>query len=194
MRRAYAIIAAALLVGAIPTAAPAQGFGIKGGLSYGDVSNRGLLPGDLAARTGFAVGLAVGSSWSLIGVGVEGLYAQRGVKNTASSDSREIDYLDVPAYLRIAVPTPGVSPFAYAGPQFSFELRCHAGSADCPDTDRAHTSYAGVIGAGVRLGGRSALSFEGRYIYGLSDLKLGTVTSAESYKTRSFLILGGISF
>jgi hypothetical protein len=194
MRRAYTLIAAALLVGAIPAPAPAQGIGIKGGLSYGDVSNRGLLPGELDARTGFAVGLAAGSKWGLIGLGVEGLYAQRGVKRTANSDSRELDYLDVPAYLRVAVPAPGVSPFAYAGPQFSFELRCHAGSINCPDTDRAHTSYAGVIGAGVRLGGRSALSLEGRYIYGLSDLKLSTVTSSESYKTRSFLILGGISF
>jgi hypothetical protein len=195
MSRTLGIIAIAVALGITGTAAHAQGFGIKGGLSYGDVSNRGVLPGDLEGRTGFAVGLAAGSNWGLIGIGVEGLYAQRGVRKTASSDSREIDYLDVPGYLRVAIPTPGVSPFAYAGPQISFELRCHAGSTDCPDTDRAHTTYAAVIGAGVRLGGRrSAFSVEGRYIYGLNDLKLTTVTTSESYKTRSFMILGGIAF
>jgi hypothetical protein len=35
---------------------------------------------------------------------------------------------------------------------------------------------------------------EGRYVYGLTNLKLGTITEDESYKTRTFLILGGISF
>jgi hypothetical protein len=35
---------------------------------------------------------------------------------------------------------------------------------------------------------------EGRYIYGLTDLKLGTITSSTSYKTRSFLLLAGLTF
>jgi len=35
---------------------------------------------------------------------------------------------------------------------------------------------------------------EGRYVYGLTDLKLSTVTSSESYKTRSVLILVGWAF
>jgi hypothetical protein len=192
--RTLAVIALAAGLGATSATAHAQGFGIKGGLSYGNVSNRGVLPGDLDARTGFAVGLAAGTSWNLIGIGVEALFAQRGVKKGTAVESRELDFLDVPAYLRIALPTPGISPFAYAGPQLSFELRCHAGSTNCPDTDREHTTYAAVIGAGVRLGGRSAFSVEGRYIYGLKDLKLTTVTASESYRDRSFLILGGIGF
>jgi len=48
-------------------------------------------------------------------------------------------------------------------------------------------------GAGASLGGRG-LSLEGRYMYGLTDLKLSTVTSATSYHSRSFLILAGIPF
>jgi len=31
-------------------------------------------------------------------------------------------------------------------------------------------------------------------VYGLTDLKLGTITSSESYKTRSFMILAGFHF
>jgi hypothetical protein len=38
------------------------------------------------------------------------------------------------------------------------------------------------------------LSIEGRYVYGLTDLKLNTVTSSESFKSRTFLILAGYHF
>ena len=192
MRRALAFLAAALVA-----AAPAWaqgGVGIKGGLSYGNVTNRGLLPGNLDTRTGFAAGLFIGSRENLLGWGIEGLYAQRGVVSDNGPDSRELDYIDVPGYLRVMIPAPALGPYVYAGPQVSFELACRSGGADCPDTDRPKTTYAAVLGGGVRIGGMQAFSLEGRYIYGLTDLKLETVTSSESYKTRSFLLLLGIRF
>ena len=195
------ILMLALLLTAAPAIAAAQGeFGIKGGLSFGNVSNRGVLPGNLDGRNGFAAGIAIGSGPTLIGLGLEGLYDQRGVSNSANAiDSRKIDYVDVPAYLRVTLPTPGLKPFAYAGPQVSFEVRCRAGDSPCPDNGpsgqpRKKTEFAGIIGGGVRIGERGAFTLEGRYIYGLTDLKLSTVTSSESYKTRSFLILTGFSF
>jgi outer membrane protein with beta-barrel domain len=193
MKRTLAcIIALALSVAA---AASAQSIALKGGLSYGNVSNSGVLPGNLDSRTGFAVGLSLGPGHDILGIGVEGLYAQRGVTNSTSpANERKLDYIDVPVYLRAMLPSPGIAPFAYAGPQVSFELRCRAGGSVCPDSGRPSTSYAAVIGGGVRLGAGSAFSIEGRYVYGLSDLKLGTVTSSDSYKTRSFLILAGWAF
>lgn len=188
MKSMIAVIAAAALSMIAAPMAGAQGaFELKGGFSYGRVSNQGILPGDVGARTGFAVGVAARTG-GLIGIGAEGLYAQRGV------DSRELDYLDVPGYVRASLPLPVVTPFAYAGPQLSFELQCQAGGVACPDGDRSKTSYAAVIGAGVRVGARKGVSIEGRYIYGLSDLDLETVTSAETYQTRSFMILAGIGF
>jgi Outer membrane protein beta-barrel domain len=194
MRRTTIISAVVLLAGA-PAAARAQsGMAVKGGFSYGNVSNRGVLPGNLDTRTGFAVGLSLGATRSLLGLGIEGLYAQRGVHNGSSPDSRNLDYIDIPGYLRVTLPTPGLAPFAYAGPQVSFEVRCRAGGSPCPDTNRPKTSTAAVIGGGVRLGQASAFSLEGRYIYGLTNLKLSTVTSGSSYKTRSFLILAGFEF
>ena len=55
---------AALIVGlALPHIAAAQSeLSIKGGASFGNVSNKGVLPGDLGGRTGFAAGagLAIG--------------------------------------------------------------------------------------------------------------------------------------
>jgi|ERR1043166_443385 hypothetical protein len=199
MRRSSAFIAGLFLL-AVPAAVTAQsGFGIKGGASFGNVSNKGLLPGDLETRTGFAAGLSVGSKGGLVGFGVEGLYAQRGVISNTNGDAWKLDNVDVPVYVRVMLPTPAIKPFAYAGPQASFEVSCKAGDADCPETvtggeKRAKTTYAGVIGGGVQLGGRLPLSIEGRYVYGITDLKLGTLTSSESYKTRSFMILAGYHF
>jgi hypothetical protein len=185
---------AILLLLFAPIGAAAQGLGIKGGLSFGNVSNRGVLPGNFDTRTGFAVGLALTPGRSLLGLGVEGLYAQRGVEGANPPDTRRLDYVDVPAYLNVALPFPGLAPFAYAGPQASFEVRCRTGGGACPASDRPKTSYAAVIGGGIRLGTGGALSIEGRYVYGLTDLKLSTITSSTSYKTRSFLILAGYTF
>ncbi|HEY6223766.1 MAG TPA: porin family protein [Gemmatimonadales bacterium] len=194
MKRTFACVTI-LGLALSPQLARAQGgFGIKGGFSYGNVSNRGVLPGALTNRTGFAVGVGL-SGTGLMGFGVEGLYAQRGVVSSTNGDSWKLDYVDLPVYLRVGVPTPGVAPFAYAGPQFSFEVSCNAGGgATCPDNGRPKTTYAAILGGGVRLGAQSGLTLEGRYIYGLNDLKLSTVTSSQSYKTRSFLILAGWSF
>jgi len=186
---AIALVALAVL----PAAVCGQSIGIKGGWSYGDVSNSGVLPGAASDRSGFAIGVGALTS-NTVGLGIEALYAQRGVSSSVFGDSRRLDYFDVPVYLRVAVPTPLISPFVYAGPQGSFELQCGAGGGDCPSSGRPKVSYSGVIGGGVRLGAVGGLSVEGRYIYGLTDLKLSTVSTSESYKTRSFLIMLGIGF
>lgn len=169
------------------------GFGVKGGLSYGNVSNGGALPGSTTQRSGFAVGISAVSGGP-IGFGIEALYAQRGVTSSIEADRWHLDYLDIPVYVRLAVPHSVVTPFAYAGPQASFEFKCGAGSFNCADTGRPKAIFAGVIGAGLRLSQMHGLSIDGRYIYGLTDLKLSTVSSSESYQTRSFLLLAGIAF
>lgn len=178
-----------------PAALAAQvEFGLKGGASFGNISNKGVLPGDLGTRTGFAAGASLGFRAQVVGVGIEALYAQRGLSSDAAD--QKLDYVDIPVYLKLQAPTPGISPFGYLGPQVSFEVTCKNADLDCVDTGRSTTDYAGVVGAGVKIGNESAIGFtiEARYIYGLKDLKLSTVTSDDSFKTRSFLILGGIVF
>lgn len=178
---------------AAPLVATAQGgMGIKGGWSYGNVSNSGALPGSNGERTGFAVGVSANSGGGF-GLGIEAMYAQRGVTSSLGPDSRRLDYIDVPVYLRLSLPSP-IAPFLYAGPQVSYELKCETEIGVCPNTDRPEFTYAGVIGAGLRFGSPSGLSLEGRYIYGLQDLKLSTISTSESYKTRSFMLLLGIGF
>jgi len=196
----------ALLLAA-PAVLVAQGeAGLKAGVSFGNISNKGLLPEGVSLdnRTGFAGGVFLGYRVGFLGVGLEGLYAQRGAKfegvtgtpsptPSAASPQTRLDYIDVPIYVKAALPTPLVQPFVYAGPQVSFEIRCRtADDTACPDAStsgRKKTDYGAVFGAGARFGG---LSLEGRYVYGLRDLKLNTLTDTHSYKTRTFLILLGI--
>lgn len=189
-------LAGVLVIGAVavePLAAQPSygGITIKGGLSYGDVSNSGVFPGGARTRSGAAIGVGILSGGPL-GLGFEALYAQRGIIGDPGN-SRELDYIDVPVYLRIAAQNPAIEPFAYVGPQVSFELRCDSDGGSCP-SGRDKISYAGAIGGGVRLTSLGGLSIEGRYLYGLSDLQLGTVSDSENYKTRAFMLLFGFGF
>lgn len=172
-------------------------YGIKVGASFGNISNKGLLPGSLKTRTGAAGGLFLGYRATVVGFGIEAMYAQRGAKSDQSiaDQPTHLDYVDIPAYVKVSIPTPGIRPFVYAGPQISFEAKCRSANntAPCSDAGRKKTDYAGVIGGGIRLGGKAAgVSLEGRYVYGLTDLKLSTVTSSQSYKNRTFMLLVGL--
>lgn len=195
MKTRYLRLTALILVA--PVTLAAQGVGLKAGASFGNISNQGVLPGNLDHRTGFAAGLYAGSG-GLVGIGIEGLYAQRGLTGESSStEETRLDYVDIPAYVKVALPVPGIRPFAYAGPQVSYEVRCRTAAGNAcgayGSTSREKWDYAGVIGAGVRLGSSHlGIGIEGRYVYGLRDLKISTITSSDSYKTRSFLILASI--
>lgn len=184
-----------VLAAGLPAGLAAQSFGLKAGASFGNISNKGVLPGNLDNRTGFAAGIYLGSGGA-IGFGVEGLYAQRGLKSGTSTEETRLDYVDIPVYLKIALPLGPIRPFGYAGPQVSYEVGCKtAAGGPCATygtTERKKWDYAGVIGAGLKFGGSLGFGIEGRYVYGLRDLKISTITSADSYKTRSFLILASI--
>ncbi len=170
--------------------------GLKAGMTFGDISNKGVLPGSLDTRNGAAVGFYVGANTGVIGFGAEALYAQRGAKSSqalATAKTR-LDYVDIPVYLKVNLPTPGVRPYLFAGPQFSFEVKCQRGNGtECGSREgESKTDYAGVIGGGVRLGGSLGLTLEGRYVYGLKDLKLTTLTDEQSFKNRTFMLLLGV--
>src|SRR5579864_5161822 len=123
------LLAIAILALSAVSTANAQGLGVIGGLTWGSTpNNNGALPGTLKANSGFAVGLAA-ESGGVIGFGINGLYAQRGFTSTTTGVSSKLSYIDVPLYLRLSIPNPVITPFAYAGPQGSFELNCED---NCP--------------------------------------------------------------
>jgi hypothetical protein len=186
------LVAVALVaICAVPTVARAQGLGVVGGLSYGSVPNTNTSgAGTYKANSGFAVGIGA-ESGGVIGFGINGLYAQRGYTNSVSGFSRNLSYIDVPVYLRVAIPNPVITPFALAGPQGSFELNCDGG--DCP-SGRPKTTYSAIVGLGVKFRALAGLSVQGRYIYGLTNLNSGTIENTNNYQTRSFMLLVGIGF
>lgn len=167
--------------------------GVKGGLSFGNITDKGLLPGRLDTRTGAAAGLYFGTKAGLLSVGAEALYAQRGLQSDEplATAAVKVDHVDLPVYLKVTAPTPGIRPFGYAGPQVSFEIKCRRanGPACADDPARAKTNYAAVIGGGVKFGAGAGFGVEARYVYGLTDLKLGTVTNENNFKHRTFLLV-----
>lgn len=195
IRQTCAMLASVLLASAATMTPLEAQLGVKGGVSHGTVSNTGVLPGDLGGRTGLAAGITLATPPEVLGIGLELLYAQRGAAEPNNPSSRELDYIDVPAYVRLMAPSEGVAPFVYVGPQASFEVDCATIDDDCPDTGRPATTWAGIVGAGLRFGSDAfGVTVEGRYVYGLTDLELETVTDEDSFSDRSFMILAGISF
>jgi hypothetical protein len=187
MKRSLMVIAVSALC-AMPAVASAQ-VGILGGLTWGSTPNNGgVSPGNLKANNGFAVGIGA-QSGGPIGFGFNVLYAQRGFTSSASNDSQQLGYIDVPLYLRLAIPNPVITPFAMIGPQISFELNCTGGN--CPSGNTG-TTYAGVVGAGLKFHTLGGVSLQGRYVYGLSNLNYNTVNNTSNYKPRSFMLLLGL--
>jgi opacity protein-like surface antigen len=192
MKRSLLVIAfASLCMG--PAVADAQGLGVIGGLSYGTAPNaNGVLPGELKGNSGFAIGLAA-ETGGVVGFGINGMYAQRGFSSSSPGFSQKYSYIDVPIYLKVSLPNSMITPFGFVGPQGSFEMNCDGGGGSCP-SGRSKTTFSGVIGAGLKFGMLGGLSVQGRYVYGLTNLNLSTVSNSGNYQPRSFMILAGIGF
>jgi hypothetical protein len=187
------IIAAIASLCALPAANAQGGLGILGGWGYGSVPNTNASgPGTLHSNNGFALGLSA-QTGGAVGFGVDGLYAQRGFSSTTFGDGRQLSYIDVPVYLRLAIPNPTIVPFVLAGPQISFELNCDANGGNCP-SGRNKTTYDGVFAVGVKFPQMARLSVQARYLYGLQDLNYNTVNNQSNYRDRSFMLLLGIGF
>jgi hypothetical protein len=174
-------------------AAQAQGFGVLGGWSYGQVPTGNTTGhGSLSGNSGIALGVAA-ESGGPVGFGVNALYAQRGFTSSLFGNGERLQYIDVPLYLRASIPNPAIEPFALIGPQVSFELNCDANGTDCP-SGRDKTTFYGVAALGVRFPSAAGLSIQARYLYALQNLDYGTVSNTNNYRQRSFMLLLGIGF
>jgi len=211
------VAAAALLVTAAPTQGQGLGIGVQGGPTFADlsVSNGGDV--DLSSRTGFQVAgvLRYGFGGPLgiqTGVGL----AQKGATAPPSETGLQQDvdynlsYVEVPLLLTVTVPTPGaVSPRVYGGGQVSIESTCEiateaqgvSGTVDCTADalgenalNTESTTYGLVFGGGVDfdLGGPLAITLDGRYDLGLTDINDVTDPDPAEIKNRSFSASAGI--
>ena len=193
MRTISSIAISAFIGMTVPAVGHAQAsFGVKGGLSFATLSNKAP---DWKSRTGFAAGLVLDPGSSLIGIQPEVLYVQKGVEfdgsPSASSDAPQLSYIEVPVLVKITLPGPGVHLMAYAGPSMSFRLACSYDGVDCKDAVKS-VDYGAVLGGGLRFGGTHGLTVEGRYIWGLNDVK--NLSAGVNQQTRTFLVLAGVAF
>ena len=163
------LIAAAVFGLAASTSAQTT-FGLKGGLN---VANFG---GDDAANSEARLGVVAGAFarvpfTPLLALQVEGLYSQKGEEylNTAGfTESTRLDYLEVPATLRLSVPASpaldlGVSAGGYLGVPLNGQVEVDGIVEDDLDLN---TDYGFVVGADL---GSGPFTIDARYSQGLTE-------------------------
>lgn len=217
-RFATAISSVFLAVALLAVAGPAQAqdlsLGAEAGVTFADfdVSEDDA---DLGSRTGFRVAgvlrYGFGGMWGIqTGVG----YAQKGAEDESAPDftsTFELAYIEIPAFLTLDIPT-GPSPLnprLFAGPQVSFESSCEisgegegvSATVDCDAEelgefgfDTKSADFSLVFGGGLDfgLGGPLALTLDGRYDLGLTDINDIDEAAATEIKNRTFSVSGGV--
>jgi hypothetical protein len=220
MRRTLMLVAGLGLCTGLKAGHAQTIFGVKGGL----VSSTLKLNGEGAAeaepfmkrRSGISGGafLALGSG--LIGLQVEGLYVQKGVKaagefeGTTFTGTLKVSYVEVPALLRLSFPAGNIKPYIYAGAGAAFEMKCEGEvtsngetqTGECEEaeaqagSERRKLDVTALGGGGLqfRLSSLSVL-FEVRYARGIRNLNKsgdgGAKNEALSFLTGVAIPLGG---
>ena len=183
--------ALALALATAPAAAQTT-LGVRGGISVASASFD-TDTFDESNRTGFVGGvfLDFGRS-SMFGFQVGAQYSQKGAEFDAGQtiDDLTLNYLEIPAVLKVGVPLGGLKPSVFAGAALGFNTSCEVeGGGDC-DEQVTSTDVSGVVGADlvIDLGGISIWG-DARYNVGLSDISDGEAFS--DFKNRAFNLTAG---
>jgi hypothetical protein len=199
MHRRTIFVAAAVLAIAGAQRASAQAplvphptVGILAGVNLAKLSGGDIA--DASNRTGFVGGLFVTLHFAGgFAIEPEALYTMQGSKFKDTDFTVKLDYISVPVLLRYDFKTPGVHPYIFAGPTFSFKAKCQVtqdgDSADCSDdTEITPKSFdiGATGGAGVAFG---KLSVSARYTAGFSK-----VADDFDAKNRTISVLAGLAF
>jgi hypothetical protein len=176
-----------VVLAVLPVAAQAQVAGFKAGMSFSTLTADGEATGSV---NGFTGGLFVRFGMGSAAVQPELLYVEKGVSRPGQEV--RLDYIEIPLLLMLPLGRGTSVPFVYSGPAFSFEIGCRlSDGGDCfenaagDDEDfsgigigvgspRRRHDIGAIIGGGVHLPlGPGALTLEGRYNFGLLDLRQG---------------------
>ena len=162
--------ATACLIALLPGTAAAQvGFGVKGGMTFGDIPKIGDVSEELGTSTGVRIGYAAGGFLNFgfgggFSIQPEVLYTQKGVKveaeggGTSTTTRIKTDFIDIPVLARYTVGK-GVRAYFMAGPSFDFRAKAvistlFGGNEEDEDVSDEVESFelAFVFGGGVELG------------------------------------------
>jgi len=206
------LVAAACLVAFLPIGAAAQqvGFGVKGGVSLGDLPALDDAFDEPGVEGSRLVGYAVGGFLAFrfdngFSIQPEVLYTQKGFKYDFGSDLMtsvhlriRADYLDVPLLARYTFGK-GVRGYVFGGPSLDFRVRATEkyGGGKAPETDISDEverfEFALVVGGGIEFG---PILLEARWSEGLTDIVADEAADAPAtaIKTRTVLFLFGFRF
>jgi hypothetical protein len=199
--RLSSVLAILLLSTPALTFAQTVEFGIKGGLSFGNIPQLAELFEDEGAsevgyRTGFTFGGHLAFPLSdMLAIQPEVFFTQRGLQGEAPFDlgdfAAELDYIDLPVLLRVGAGDSGFT--LLAGPSFNFNVGATGTAEDQDDEDIGDDiedfELGLVVGAGFY--GRT-LIVEGRFQEGLTNV--ATFDVDEDNRNRSFMVLVGVRF
>lgn len=170
-------------------------FGLRGGVSVASASVDVGETFEKSNRTGFTGGvfLDIGGS-GLIGFQLGAQYTQKGVELDFGDavDELTLDYLEIPAVVKLGLPLQVVKPSVFVGAGLGFNTGCENDDIDCGD-DISGTEWSGIIGADAAIYlGAVSLWADGRYQVGLND-----IADTESYrelKNRAWTLQAGLGF
>ena len=170
------ILVAIVVLFSTTTFAQSLDLGLKAGVNFANIND---VSGDLDGRTGFVVGAFVGGKFNdKIGMQADLLYSQQGAD--FDIDKIDLNYVNVPVVIKYFL-VKGLH--IHAGPQFGFninakqELEVTGGDTDgdfeITGEDDIKDEVSGFdlgIGGGLAYQLDNGLFFQGRYIYGLSNV------------------------
>jgi hypothetical protein len=188
MKRILGVLWMLALVACLaPAARAGMAFGVKGGVSLSHV-NADLF--DTDNRTGFVGGVYGNFDLSpMFGLQPELLFVRKGAKLFSTDvtiggttfgsvgSTLDVDYVEIPALLRLSAPNPGPVDFRLlAGPVLSLKVDEKISTTGLIGvslgTDQVKTSDFGVAvgGAAAIQNGSLKVVAEGRYTFGLSNV------------------------
>ncbi|MGD2068803.1 MAG: porin family protein [Gemmatimonadota bacterium] len=197
-RLTTALVAGFTIGATIPTDLAGQTtLGVRGGVSVSSASVDLGETFDKGNRTGFAGGAFVdlGGSRPLgLQIGVQ--YTQMGVDLDVGQavDEFSLDYLVIPAVVKLGIPLGGLKPSVFAGAGLGFNTGCDLAGVDCGD-EITGTELHGIIGADLALYLEGvSLFFDGRYNVGLNDVIDTDSYAIDELKNRAWTLQAGLGF
>ncbi len=213
-----ALVSLGLVAGS--TAGRAQGLavGVEGGATFStvhlgqsptgvDLSNRTGLRMSGVLRYGFAGPFGLQTGLSLTQKGAD----LTDTSGSGLTESIHVNYVQVPLLLTLQIPTgpSPVHPRLFAGPEVGFQSKCTitgsasgiSASVDCNSTtlgqaalDTKKTTFGLTFGGGLDfpIGGPLAITVDGRYELGLTDINNQNTSGNDSVKNRTFAVSGGL--
>lgn len=168
------------------------GIGVKGGLLFATIAEAGE-PNAFKNRNGIIGGLFLGGNRTgIVGVGVDLLYARKGGKDPNSSTTLDLDYVNVPVYVRInggSSSLNGVIGYGIVGVDLNFLLKGKLSTGEDVKSEFERADYGFVVGGGVEI---TRVVVEARFTQGVGNIAKDK--SASVLKSKSFAIMIGVRF